>query len=167
MGIVAFCPSGHRVKVKDDLAGRKGVCPECQARFRIPLRSCTIPTARVLAIDAAAAASLPRAIILPADHAFLHADDGPENRPGRTPPERAAVQDPVPPAAALHPLLAEAPEAAWCIAVPGGTASTPLTASEMQAWLESDRATGTELVWRSDWADWVSIRLVFPEHLPV
>ena len=39
MGIVAFCPQGHRVKVKDELAGRKGICPECGTRFRIPHES--------------------------------------------------------------------------------------------------------------------------------
>jgi len=35
MGIVSHCPNGHRVKVKDHLAGRKGICPSCGARFRI------------------------------------------------------------------------------------------------------------------------------------
>jgi hypothetical protein len=39
MGIVAYCPNDHRVKVKDNLAGKKGICPTCGARFRIPLES--------------------------------------------------------------------------------------------------------------------------------
>lgn len=39
MGIVAYCPNDHRVKVKNDLAGKKGICPTCGARFRIPLES--------------------------------------------------------------------------------------------------------------------------------
>lgn len=39
MGIVSYCPNRHRVKVKDDLAGKKGICPTCGARFRIPLES--------------------------------------------------------------------------------------------------------------------------------
>jgi hypothetical protein len=37
MGIVCHCPNGHRVKVKDHLAGKTGICPSCEARFRIPL----------------------------------------------------------------------------------------------------------------------------------
>ena len=89
MGIVAFCPQGHRVKVKDHLAGRKGICPECGTRFRIPLESSPdlaasplaavagpavattaaqagtsptgTPVARVVSLDAALAATLPRA----------------------------------------------------------------------------------------------------------
>ena len=29
MGIVSYCPNGHRVKVKDYQAGRRGLCPTC------------------------------------------------------------------------------------------------------------------------------------------
>lgn len=88
MGIVAHCPQGHRVKVKDHLAGRKGICPECGTRFRIPLESradaagpgaavaldaavappamsqAAIPVARVVSLDADLAATLPRALSL-------------------------------------------------------------------------------------------------------
>jgi hypothetical protein len=35
MGIVCHCPNGHRVKVKDHLAGKTGICPSCGARFQI------------------------------------------------------------------------------------------------------------------------------------
>jgi hypothetical protein len=93
MGIVAFCPQGHRVKVKDHLAGRKGICPECGTSFRIPVESSPgladpplatlgepaaapavatapgtsptgTPVAKVVSLDAALAATLPRAIPL-------------------------------------------------------------------------------------------------------
>jgi hypothetical protein len=94
MGIVAFCPHGHRVKVKDHLAGRKGICPECGTAFRIPRESQAapppgsadaaasaaapvaaptpamspdgLPVARVVSLDGEAAASLPRALPLAA-----------------------------------------------------------------------------------------------------
>ena len=92
MGVVAFCPQGHRVKVKDELAGRKGICPECGARFRIPAatearaepasargRSAEdfasgaappsaggLPVARFVSLDAELAATLPRALPLAA-----------------------------------------------------------------------------------------------------
>lgn len=92
MGVVAFCPRGHRVKVKDALAGRKGICPECGARFRIPaatevqaepasaLARATadvalgvaapsaggLPVARFVSLDAELAATLPRALPLTA-----------------------------------------------------------------------------------------------------
>jgi hypothetical protein len=88
MGIVAFCPQGHRVKVKDYLAGRKGICPECGVSFRIPRESqpeplaapaptlpapasaatsaTGLPVAKVISLDANLAASLPRALPLAA-----------------------------------------------------------------------------------------------------
>ena len=94
MGIVAYCPQGHRVKVKDHLAGRKGICPECGTAFRIPAASQApasvptdgdaappppgptatpaaisasgLPVARVVSLDAELAASLPRALPLAA-----------------------------------------------------------------------------------------------------
>lgn len=49
MGIVAYCPNDHRVKVKDTLAGKKGICPTCGARFRIPFES--QPDRKHFAID--------------------------------------------------------------------------------------------------------------------
>ena len=61
MGIVAYCPNQHRVKVKDDLAGRKGVCPTCGARFRIPLESQPEPTLPVPTPAPAPAAGAPAA----------------------------------------------------------------------------------------------------------
>jgi hypothetical protein len=39
MGIRLHCPNGHKVHVKAFLAGKRGVCPECGARFDIPLHS--------------------------------------------------------------------------------------------------------------------------------
>ena len=178
MGIVSFCPQGHRVKVKDHLAGKKGVCPTCGARFRIPLasveppptraESATLPLATVVACDAAIMERLPRAILLSRS-----------SSPGSGPAAPTAVPAAMEPGAEevvefeaedagtrLHPLIAERPELAWCHAVPGGTASEPLAAEAMQAWLEAGRPTGVELVWRADWPDWRPIAHVFPEHVP-
>ena len=40
-----------------------------------------------------------------------------------------------------------------------------LQATAMQTWLISGKATGNELVWRSDWSDWKPIALIFPESI--
>src|SRR5262245_50822769 len=37
MGIRFFCPNGHKLNVKEHLAGKRGVCPQCGAKFSIPL----------------------------------------------------------------------------------------------------------------------------------
>jgi hypothetical protein len=36
MGIRFDCPNGHKLNVKSFLAGKKGICPQCGAKFRIP-----------------------------------------------------------------------------------------------------------------------------------
>lgn len=36
MGIRFNCPNGHKLNVKEHLAGKRGVCPQCGAKFVIP-----------------------------------------------------------------------------------------------------------------------------------
>src|SRR3954469_1262062 len=37
MGIRFNCPNGHKLNVKEFLAGKRGVCPQCGAKFIIPI----------------------------------------------------------------------------------------------------------------------------------
>src|SRR4051794_24501675 len=39
MGIRFLCPSGHKLNVKSFLAGKRGICPHCGAKFEIPYES--------------------------------------------------------------------------------------------------------------------------------
>src|SRR3954463_11170781 len=39
MGIKFHCPNGHKLNVKAFLAGKKGVCPKCGTKVRIPTES--------------------------------------------------------------------------------------------------------------------------------
>lgn len=174
MGIVSFCPQGHRVKVKDHLAGKKGVCPTCGARFRIPLASvaapmtgpasAALPEAAIVSLDATIAARLPRVLLLNrATEPALGRPPGPA-KPARVEPVEEEVELVVE-EARHHPAIAERSDLAWCIALPGGTASEPMQADALQAWLDSGQPTGDELVWRADWAEWRPISGVFPESL--
>src|SRR3954468_22434344 len=36
MGIKFHCPNGHKLNVKAFLAGKKGICPKCGTKLRIP-----------------------------------------------------------------------------------------------------------------------------------
>lgn len=178
MGIVSYCPSGHRIKVKDQLAGKKGVCPTCGARFRIPLASVeepprpigpaavevSLPVAAVVSLDPQLAATLPRALPLaaPALAATIH--EAPTTSSFE--PEAEIVVEFEPAEVVLPAVIEEAPAAAWCIAVPGGSPSQPMAGEDLFRWLSSGEATGAELVWRSDWSDWRPARDVFPEQLP-
>lgn len=190
MGIVAFCPRGHRVKVKDELGGRKGICPECQVRFRIPPAGTELPVARVVSLDPVMAERLPRAEVLGSDDLLRAAGGSAQRDDGREAPESDGMGvDALPPdafepldfeavdrdpaegaaaarSAALHPAIAERPELAWCVAVPGGEPSPPFDGQALQRWLDAGSATGEEVVWRADWAQWVPIRTVFPQFVP-
>jgi hypothetical protein len=180
MGIEARCPNGHQVRVKDRFAGRKAYCPECGSTFRVPLPGATptlpaatptLPAAAVVSLDATYAATLPRATALAARDNEARRTDVERPRRRRTAPRAdapapAAVPPPAGASGRLHAVIAEAVELTWNVALPGGAASEPLSAEMLQEWLASGGATGTELVWRADWPDWVPIRLVFPEHVP-
>ena len=50
MGIRFLCPNGHKLNVKAFQAGRRGICPFCGARFRIPTES-TLPVGQSLPTD--------------------------------------------------------------------------------------------------------------------
>jgi hypothetical protein len=39
MSIQVVCPNGHVLKVTDDWAGKKGLCPVCKARVKVPTPS--------------------------------------------------------------------------------------------------------------------------------
>jgi tellurite resistance protein TehA-like permease len=39
MGIRFSCPNGHNLNVKTFLAGKRGVCPQCGAKFVIPIEA--------------------------------------------------------------------------------------------------------------------------------
>lgn len=198
MGIEARCPNGHQVRVKDRFAGRRAYCPECAAKFRVPMpgAAAELPTAAVVSLDAAYAATLPRATPAGARRADESqreveprpsAESPPTAEPRRAERERprrrrtsprddapagpkpsapAAAPAPAPEAGRLHPVIAEAVALTWNVALPGGDPSEPLTAEMLQEWLDAGGANGTEVVWRADWPDWVPIRLVFPEHVP-
>lgn len=186
MGIEARCPNGHQVRVKDRFAGRKAYCPECAATFRVPMpgATATLPTAAVVSLDATYAATLPRATPAGARRADepQRADEprrAERERPrrrrtasrdaapaGPAPAGPAVTPAPTPVPGRLHPVIAEAVDLTWNVALPGGDPSEPLTAEMLQEWLDAGGATGTEVVWRADWPDWVPIRLVFPEHVP-
>ena len=51
MGIRFNCPNGHKLNVKAFLAGKRGICPDCDAKFIVPLESGGTVEAIVEVID--------------------------------------------------------------------------------------------------------------------
>ncbi|MEI7782525.1 MAG: hypothetical protein WCJ18_11455 [Planctomycetota bacterium] len=191
MRIVAHCPNGHRIKVKNELAGRKVLCPTCQVKFRIPAAAAMgdmpaapvgLQTARLLQLAPEVVATLPRALAFgqaPAAQPFAPAPFAPEpvaSEPAAPAPifQEPIFQEPYSPERVspqapaaqsfLHPALTDRLDLLWCIAFPGGAPTEPMPAETMQAWLDSRQANGTEVVWRADWPEWRGVRDVFPEY---
>lgn len=42
MYIEVFCPHGHRLKVREEYAGRTGSCPVCGAKVKVPEKKQTL-----------------------------------------------------------------------------------------------------------------------------
>jgi len=186
MGIVAHCPNGHRVKVKNEFAGKKVLCPTCQVKLRIPAAAVVggvpaapmgLQTARLLQLAPEVVATLPRAFAfgqppavqpsIPEPFAVerIALDPAAPEPIGQEPhfQDPFSLQEPAA-QSSLHPALTDRPDLLWCIAFLGGDPTEPMPAETMQAWLDSRQATGTELVWRSDWPEWQAVREVFPEY---
>lgn len=178
MGIVCHCPNGHRVKVKDKLAGKRGLCPRCGATFSIPAgdgepsaagqkpAEPTLPVARFVPLEPAVVATLPRAMpfgtAAAAAAAARMAKAVVAEQEGDEDDTVAVIPvDVAPPR--FHPAIADRPDLSWRIAYPGGEASEAVDAVTMQEWLSGGQAEGSELVWRADWAEWMPVRGVFPE----
>ena len=172
------------MKVKDYLAGKKGICPTCGARFRIPhpaaapasvaaataapreteatpreteatpretgAVAAAAPTlATIVSLDPAAAAGLPELLL-------FAAGDTLQIDPDPTADLQIDEDDDGDAGDVLY----------WYFAIPGGQPSAALREPDMLAWLDSGRATGREVVWRSDWPGWKPIGEAFPERFP-
>jgi hypothetical protein len=165
------------MKVKDYLAGKKGICPTCGARFRIPhpaaapapvavaaaapreteatpretgAVAAAAPTlATIVSLDPAAAAGLPELLL-------FAAGDTLQIDPDPTADLQIDEDDDGDAGDVLY----------WYFAIPGGQPSAALREPDMLAWLDSGQATGREVVWRSDWPGWKPIGEAFPERFP-
>jgi hypothetical protein len=76
MGIRFSCPNGHKLHVKEFLAGKRGICPECGAKFTIPLQQkATAPAAVGPPAAGSTTASAPSIIIRVAEPALEPANE--------------------------------------------------------------------------------------------
>ena len=192
MGIRFLCPNGHKLNVKSFLAGKKGVCPHCDARFTIPLESDPraakkkrrgemgngAPAAAANGAMGAASGTngsidfsrpaAPQAApvgkaITPA--AVASVATAAVAKPS-APVTQAAVATPPAPIPASAPQItdpiAEAPNAIWYVRPPTGNQYGPARGDIMRKWIAEGRVSGDSLVWREGWADWQTANQVLP-----
>jgi len=131
MGIRFLCPNGHKLNLKAFLAGERGICPQCDAKFLVPRESGE--QVESIVEDVAEVGS----------------------RPGE--PELPRSDDRPPPAPSLPPApTAETPESeeAWYVRTAAGEQFGPASVEVMQGWIAAGRVPVESWVWRTGWPEW-------------
>jgi hypothetical protein len=167
MGIKFHCPNGHKLNVKAFLAGKKGVCPKCGTKFRIPAESEPgLVDSDLEEGDAGASGIKSGTGAMPGNGAPVAAQaqpvmaaamagtqkSPPPSTPAPTTPASTAPGDPI----------AEGPQLVWYVRPPSGGQFGPAKGDIMRTWLSEGRVTGDSLVWREGWTDWQTAGTVFP-----
>lgn len=171
MGIRFHCETcQRRLNVKEFLAGKRGICPHCQAKIMIPSQS-TVGSQRARAGTAdsegdgddepdeieVAVATLQRARPVGTNghaQAPVVAD--------------AAVADQVRIAstrAGFDPIQ-ELPDAVWYMRTTSDQQFGPARGPIMRKWLDEGRVSADALVWREGWREWKTASDVFGELSP-
>ena len=162
MGIKFRCPEcDKKLHVKAFLAGKRGICPHCGGKVRIPLAS-TSPGGRAPTETRSASKSRSAAVKPAAPDAAVAVQQG--TTPNvMTPPAKESDAARAEPAA--DP-IGESPDAVWYVRPPSGGQYGPAGAALMRRWLDEGRIAPEALVWREGWPDWQPATVVFPSPEP-
>ncbi len=155
MGIRFYCPNGHRLHVKSFLAGKRGICPHCAARFRIPPESEIPRGSPKIKPNSGAGAATSNGKRHLTTATITASTDSPADAKHRSPATGPTV-DPI----------AEAPEAIWYVRPPSGGQFGPAKGEVMRKWIVEGRVSADSLVWREGWPDWLTAGPVFPTLNP-
>ncbi|MEO1523941.1 MAG: GYF domain-containing protein [Planctomycetota bacterium] len=185
MGIRFSCHGcGKPLNIKTELAGRRGVCPDCQIRFRIPLKDAEYSTpiesgsqsasvSTESAVGSAVAAVLPEvatgsaAVAEPQAGEFVsESADLAQPSPVPTSTTPTAAQ-PSPSVASttgsIIDALASDSDATWYVRPPSGGQYGPATGEVLKSWIEEGRVARNALLWRDGWLQWRDASEALPE----
>jgi hypothetical protein len=161
MGIKFHCPNGHKLNVKSFLAGKKGVCPKCGTKVRIPLTSeAGLANGDGDEAEGGDAGS----VMIPDGNGRLAAAIAAASSSGAA--AAGVASPPLPPVAAVpaaHDPIAEAPSAIWYVRPPSGGQYGPARGDVMRSWLTEGRVSSDSFVWRDGWTDWRIAGQLFPD----
>lgn len=131
MGIRFECPNGHKLHVKAFLAGKRGICPECDAKFLVPAASGE--PAQVLTGAEESTGGEPASD----ESVLVQTVDEPP-----APPSSVVAQEP-------------APES-WYVQLASGEQFGPANLKVMRSWVADGRVPPDSLMWRTGWESWKS-----------
>jgi hypothetical protein len=140
MGIRFACHAcGKRLNIKNDLAGRRGVCPACSAKIRIPLSDAD--TSTPIDDELQRSASMGETVASTA----------------------TSASKPPLPDDEFAPLREHAPEATWYVRPPNGGQYGPASTVLLREWIAEGRVAATALLWREGWPHWRMASDALPE----
>jgi len=173
MGIRFYCPNGHKLNVKERLAGKRGICPQCGVKLLIPRKSTRLSSreerAQQAGTQAGSGGNLNNYEVFEDDQSASIASfdhSGQDNYGHSVPEVRQIPAQNVAPSADAASVPASAfdnPNAVWYVQFPDGQRFGPATLPILLSWVRERRISPTMLVWREGWLDWLEARLVFPE----
>ena len=171
MGIRFFCPNGHPLNVKTEFAGKKGFCPKCKVKMRIPNESMRAkdeheyhgqPTAELITEDGS-------------EHKDRESGRGGIERSGRV---SDGVESIISRVAATSTaarmesmrggdslLALDNPDVLWFVFTSESQQYGPGTGADIRQWLKERRIGPKTLVRRSGWTEAREAKEVFPSNL--
>ena len=169
--------------VKDFQAGKRGRCPECHGKFRIPPADAPHSLPPDASLDdeplqresesARAPQTAPTAFLRPEEKPTKPKTENPKTeQPKLKPQSRAAevrVQSqaiPKPPnqEPTLPRALQTAADSQWYVRPPSGGQFGPAPSPTMWQWLGENRVGRDALVWCEGWPEWLIAENVFDDH---
>ena len=145
MGIRFACHvCDQKLNIKSDLAGRRGICPSCAARFRIPVQDAE----KSSPIEDEAAPNL------------VPSGGEPAGQSPAGEPKTAETPSPSKPPATI---LDEESDGTWYVRPPSGGQYGPATTDVLRQWINEGRVAATALLWREGWPQWRGADEALPE----
>jgi hypothetical protein len=165
MGIHFACHScGKRLNIKRELAGKRGVCPQCETRFRIPLQDSETSLAAEDSSDEVPVTSDPNST--PAAVASLATKAtaaGSANAYVATSAQATSAQNTAAQAKTSFGILDVDDDATWYVRPPTGGQYGPAGTMMLREWIDQGRVTASSLLWRDGWPQWRTASESLPE----
>lgn len=172
MGVRFACHAcGRRLNVKSELAGRRGICPTCSVRFRVPAHDTQTSTP----VDASEAPSPDDSSVPTRSSA-----QAPQNQrsdvaqaaigsgaSGRTTASQQSTQAQREDSGSRQPSLDEVlggTSATWYVRPSSGGQFGPADGPTLSQWISEGRVADSAMLWRDGWPEWRIARSVLPSQ---
>jgi len=171
MGIRFACHvCEQKLNIKSDLAGRRGICPSCSGRFRIPLQDAERSTPIEQDPTEQDPTEQDPTEQDPTEQESSSKEIDTDVPQFSTPPEAVPESSTPPPkldGPAPEPttILDHDDQGTWYVRPPSGGQYGPATTELLKQWIGEGRVAATSLLWRDGWPQWRDASEALPEFV--